>query len=366
MMLRGILRNRRRTTLTVLGVALSVALVMVFAGLRDTVTTVIDRQFTTIQLEDAEVHVAPAAASTVLERLRQDSRVAAAEPFRRYDVTLRGPRGSYQTLLTAVDRNTVMHRFVGTDGHTLRLPADGILLGVGTRGQLGAEVGDRVSVTVFPGGRRLTERVAGFVDEPLNPVAYIALDHLPRAVATAGTGGILVRLAPGQDTAGTARSLAALPGVLAYLSTSSAEQTIQEAFSLYSALVTLMLVFAAVMAAALLYNAMSANVAERGVELGTLQAAGMTQGMLGRLVAAENLLLAVLGIPLGLLAGTWAARWFMSSYETQGYRWTVTMQPTTPLVVALGVLLAAVAAQWPAFRTLRRMDLARIVRERSL
>ena len=75
---------------------------------------------------------------------------------------------------------------------------------------------------------------------------------------------------------------------------------IREAFGLYDTLVVLMLAFAALMAAALLFNAMLVNVAERAVELGTLQAAGMAPRMQSRLVATENLLLAVLGLPLGL------------------------------------------------------------------
>jgi hypothetical protein len=56
----------------------------------------------------------------------------------------------------------------------------------------------------------------------------------------------------------------------------------------------------------------------------------------------------------------------MSTYETQGYHWSLSMSSQTPLVVAAGVLLAAVLVQVPALRSMRRLDLARIVRERSL
>jgi putative ABC transport system permease protein len=157
-----------------------------------------------------------------------------------------------------------------------------------------------------------------------------------------------------------------MPGVVAYLSTATVATAMREAFTLYDALVGLMLAFAALMAAALLYNAMSANVAERSVELGTLRAAGMGTGMLGRLVATENLMLVTLGVPLGLGAGAVLADWFMSTYETQGYRWTLDMRAATPLLIAVGVLLAALVAQLPALRAIRRMDVARIVRERSL
>jgi putative ABC transport system permease protein len=120
------------------------------------------------------------------------------------------------------------------------------------------------------------------------------------------------------------------------------------------------------MAAALLFNAMSANVAERSVELGTLHAAGLARRTLGRLVAADNLLLTAIGIPIGLVAGTVLGRWFMANYETEGYRWTLRMQPATYIVVVLGAVAAALMAQLPVGRRLRHLDVARIVRERAL
>jgi len=42
------------------------------------------------------------------------------------------------------------------------------------------------------------------------------------------------------------------------------------------------------------------------------------------------------------------------------------MQATTPLLVAVGVLITALAAQLPALRVIRQVDVARIVHERSL
>jgi hypothetical protein len=151
-----------------------------------------------------------------------------------------------------------------------------------------------------------------------------------------------------------------------HLETAPAGMT--EAFALYDVLVGVILLFAAIMAAALLYNAMWVNVAERSVELRTLRAAGMSPGLLGRLVAArggswrlvaaENLTLAILGLPLGLGIGALLANWLMSTYEFEGYRLSLVMQPTTPLLVSAGVLVAALLAQIPALRTIRLTDAA--------
>ncbi|MGY1945792.1 ABC transporter permease [Nocardia asiatica] len=72
------------------------------------------------------------------------------------------------------------------------------------------------------------------------------------------------------------------------------------------------------MAAALLFNAMSANIGERLGELGALRAAGMRSGMLSRLIATENLALALIGIPVGVGCGILLARWLLSTYENRG------------------------------------------------
>jgi len=177
---------------------------------------------------------------------------------------------------------------------------------------------------------------------------------------------VLLRIRPGTTEQAVSSRITVLPGVIKYLSTATVADAIREAFGLYDTLVGLMLAFAALMAAALLFNAMLVNVAERAVELGTLQAAGMAPRMQSRLVATENLLLAVLGLPLGLGAGLLVASWFMSTYETEGYRWGLDMRLGTPFVVVGFVLLAAILAQLPALRAIRRVDIAKTVRERSL
>jgi putative ABC transport system permease protein len=200
----------------------------------------------------------------------------------------------------------------------------------------------------------------------MTALAYVSLEHLENMTGAPAATGALLRLRPGTDGRALSDRLTADGSAVAYLSTHALANTMRDAFSLYDTLVGLMLAFAALMAAALLFNAMSANLAERLSELGTLRAAGMGAGVLGRLVAAENLLLAVVGIPVGLGAGALLADWFMSTYQTQGYHWDLDMRPMTPVLVGLGVLVAAVLAQLPAIRGVRRLDIARIVRERSL
>ena len=64
MVLRGLSRNPRRALFTIAGVAVSLSLVIVFAGLRDTVSSVLDRQYGDIDRSDGQLYANPGQAAT--------------------------------------------------------------------------------------------------------------------------------------------------------------------------------------------------------------------------------------------------------------------------------------------------------------
>ncbi|MGH3968759.1 MAG: ABC transporter permease, partial [Mycobacterium sp.] len=363
MMLRAIVRNPRRTAFTVVGVAVSVILVMVFAGMRDTLPGMVHRQFGQIERQDGEV-VVSGSADAVLDKLRADPDVAAAEPYSAYGVSVSTGSHRYETQMIGLAPQAQMHTFPVESGAD-RLSDDGVLLGVGLRDMLSTSLGDRIDV-VMRSGLRLTERVAGFVDEPFSPVVYISLNHFRAQAGSLPANGVLVKLRPGTDGRAAGDRIATIPGVVAYRSTTSLASTMRNAFSLYDTLVNIMLVFAAVMAGAMLYNAMSANISEWLGEFSALHAEGMGAGMLSRLIAAENFSLALVAVPFGVVGGVLLADRLLSTYHSLGYHLRLEMQATTPVVVACAILLAAALAQIPVVRRIHGIDLARIVRERAL
>ncbi len=372
MVLRSMSRNRRRALFTIAGIAVSLSLVLVFTGLRDTVTGILDRQFTTIDRSNGYLYAAPGYVDAVDRAARADPAVSRAEPFSRTEVTIsaggrrKGAERRYDTLLLGLMRDTTMHGFVARSGRAVRLDdRGGLLVAAGLGRLLRVRPGDTVTLT-SPDGTRLEEPVRGFVDEPLTAVAYVSLSHLERVAGRPMASGVAVKLRPGSDTAAAARRLGALPGAIGYLDNRAVQAKMREAFAVMDVLVVVMLTFAVVMAAALVFNAMSANVAERSVELGTLHAAGLSRRILARLVAVENIALTLIAVPIGLAAGTLLAERLISAYETEGYKWTLRMQGSSMLLVAAGIVIASVASQLPALRRLRRIDVARIVRERSL
>ena len=140
----------------------------------------------------------------------------------------------------------------------------------------------------------------------------------------------------------------------------------QDFLGFFYAFVGIMLVFGGVMAFALIFNTISVNVAEREGEYATMRANGLSQRKLASLITGENLLLTALGIIPGLIIGYAVAALFMQSYSSDMFTFTLDMNTSTLIFSSLAMLIVALLSVVPAIRTIRRLDIAQGVRERSV
>jgi putative ABC transport system permease protein len=355
---RNALRTPRRSVSTLVGVALAVVLVVVSLGMGDSVRSLLGEQFGGVQRDDLQLYTAYPPDGALLARVRATAGVAAAEPSVETPVVLSHGGDRYQTVLEGFTTRTVMHRFAGP------LPSDGVVLGAGLRTQLHLHAGDRVDVAV-PGGRSRRLRVGAFVDEPLGSLAYARVTTVADLGGANAFPSVLVRVRDGADVARVRSELSGLDAVVAVHDAHAEEQTVRDLLSFFDAIVAVMLVFGSLLAAALVFNTLSANLAERTVELATLRASGASVARLSRLVTGENLVLTAVALPVGYLAGREVAAWFMSSFDNDLYHFALSLRITTPIAVVVAMVGATLVCHWPVRRAIGHFDIARIVRERG-
>lgn len=385
MVLRGIGRDRRRSVSTTVGVVLALTLVLASWGMVDTVQILLDRQFGEVERQDAQLYLDPQAIAAAggidaaTQEVAKVDGVAVAEPVLELGVAVgAGADGGggvpYATELMAFPAGTVMHG-LGPDGP----PADGVLAGRALADVLGVAVGDTITLT--PVGQTSTDAVAGdgsgasgaavsvtladLLDEPLGTLLYGDQDLATRLGGEAVTPSTMVVFDPGADRDQMRQRLSALPGVVAYRDARSLYDTAQSLMGLFYAFVGVMLVFGGMMAFALIVNNATVTAAERAPELAALGINGASPGQLARLMAAENLLLTVLAVPLGLVVGYVVSASFMASFTSDLFDFGLQLRARTAVLAAAAVVAAAALAQWPAGRTLTRLDPATIVRERA-
>jgi putative ABC transport system permease protein len=56
----------------------------------------------------------------------------------------------------------------------------------------------------------------------------------------------------------------------------------------------------------------------------------------------------------------------MASFQSDMFRFELYVKPLTLVWSALAILIVALISQWPGLRAVGRMDIARVVKERSL
>ena len=135
---------------------------------------------------------------------------------------------------------------------------------------------------------------------------------------------------------------------------------------LFYAFVGIMLALGGIMAFALIYKTISANIAERASEVAMMRAGGIARRTISRLLTAENVLLTLIGVIPGLLFGYVFAYYGLAVYSSDLFKWDLYIRPTTYVFTVIAIIIAALVSQRPVLRAVQRLDVATVVRERSL
>jgi putative ABC transport system permease protein len=375
LVLRGVGRDKRRSLSTVIGVMLALVLILASWGMIDTVGVLIDRQFNHVVLEDASAVLTVPIGVDQVHTIAAVPGVVRAEDVATLDVSIRANGDTYATQLQAFRPDTQLHGFISESG---TLPAGGAVGGVALRDLLGISEGDRVELSFPTLGTSITTTLAEFVDEPMGTAVYVERAELERLLAAAvpsvpaevladpiiSTVG--TRVDASADREAVIAELEQLGDVAAVIDQRALYDLAQSLLGFFYIFVGMMLVFGGLMAFALIFNMISVNVAERSTEYATMRANGMPRRRIAALIMGENMLLTLIGIIPGLLVGYLVAAQFMSYYSSDMFQFTLEMRWSTLVLSALFMLAVAAISLWPGIRSVDRIDVASVVRERAI
>jgi putative ABC transport system permease protein len=375
MVLRGVGRDWRRSLSTVIGVILALTLILASWGMIDTVDVLLDRQFTEVDLTDATALFSVPIGQDQVDAVASIRGVAAAEPVITLAAAAAKSGDSYATQLQGFVSGTVMHGF-RTEGGVL--PADGVLAGSALANEIGVGVGDRLTVSFSTLGTSFETTLAGFVDEPMGTVLYMEREALIAALGAADPSVDEAMLAdptisavaslfePAEDRQGTIDRIGQLDTVVSVVDSRALQNLIDDFMGFFYIFIGVMLLFGGAMAFALIFNTISVNVAERSTEYATLRANGLSSRSIGALITGENVLLTAIGIVPGLIVGYLASAWFMHTYTSDILQFDLEMRPSTLVLAGLAMIVVALLSVIPGVRTVNRLDIASVVRERAV
>jgi ABC-type transport system, involved in lipoprotein release, permease component len=373
--IRNVFRQPRRTVMTALGIAASIAVLLGVVGMLDSFAATIDdagnelartaphRVVVTLSTFDLESSpaVTTARRSPLIRRSHSELQLPGS--------VRRAGKKSIDLLLSMTNlRSPIWHPTVRG-----RVPGPGVVLTEKAARDLGAHPGDRVLLR-FPRREGLTSyrfversvRLIGVSPMPLRSLAWMDRRDGDPLTNLAGIANVVIAdPRPGVGASQVERALFGVPGISSVQPVTDFADTLRK--ELNRAVGILLVVEGAVLLLALLiaFNAASISADDRARENATMFAFGYPLRSVVAMEIAESLLVGVLGTATGLLGGWLLLDWLITGLLPDTLPnldiVTAVAGQTVLIAVLLGVLAVALAPLLTV-RKLRRMDIPSTLR----
>ena len=364
MPLRGIGRNRLRSLSTIIGVIFAITLILISWGMLDSTNYLLDRQFNHIQTQDLVVYFSQAKSTANLRAISKITGIKRLEPIVELPVNMQHGNKHYSTVLWALPSDTRMRRFYLANNKQVKLKGSGLLVGAALKKKLGLKVGNNVKFKVM--GKPENFKIAGFISEAMGTFAYIDLAALQNKVPPVKNNYYSAQIKVGANQRKLVKDkLVKLPDVAGVEDSRALYETIQKFNKLFYGFVGVMLAFGGIMAFALIFNTMSVNIFERSREIATLKTLGIGKRRISYLITMENFLLVLIGTIPGLPIGYYMSKLAMDQFTSDIFSFNLHIFPLTYIYTVLIIIGIALISQWPALKAVHKLDLAKVIKERS-
>ena len=364
---RTLQRHPGRALLSIVGIALAASLLVVGNVTADALDVMMTLQFDVAARYDVMVSTVAPASSSALDEFRRLPGVMDVEPFRAVPARLRIGHRSRHTGILGVPGGARLNRVVGASMRAVDLPQQGLVLSAKLAELLGAGRDDLVTIEVLEGCRPVNEvPIAALVDDYMGTNAYMDLDALHRLMGEGTTlSGAYLQVDRSQaDT--LYRQLKATPRVGGVLLKRAAIETFQSTFKeMLTVMQAIFVGFAVIIAFGVVYNTARISLSERSRELATLRVIGFTRAEISYILLGELVLVTLVAIPFGLIAGYAFAALVVTAFESEMFRIPLVIAPRTYAYAAVVIIVATAISAMVVRHRLDHLDLVEVLKTRE-
>ena len=368
MVFREIWRRPLRTVLSSAGIAFALAIIILGRFGKDAHGPILDLQFGRQQREDISVIFSNEVEDRSLGYLAHLPGVDQVDGYRTTPVRFRSGARWRDSILIGLPPDSHLRRLFNRQFRPARIPHSGILMTNVLADILGAEPGDLVEVELKEGDRGTREvRIAGTIDEAFGIQGYMqktTLHELLREKPTVNTA--LLRVDPAREVELHSR-LTDIPTVQSIHRKRTLLEKFEEQTSRTMQVITLILtLFATAIAVAVVYNNARVSLSVRSRDLATLRVLGFTRAEVSAILLGEQAIQVFLGIPIGLVLGTWSARALLElQADPEQFRMPMLISSQTYAFSVVVILAAAVLSALLVRRRLDSLDLIGVLKTRE-
>ena len=359
--LRNVFRAKRRSLYTITGIAFAVLLTLGTAAFFDSVQYMIDHQFGVVENWDVSAFYSSNLTDGQVREVGRWDGVSRVQPALVIPVKFTANGVTHETVLTAMDPAADFHVFeisIGS-GVSEALRGGGLILPSVLARKLDVGLGDLVAVKSPYREETLSLAVTSISEEGIAMPVYTSLGKGAELVGSARqTYNALYLDSDSRLASEVKERLFDMPGASQVLIRQTMFESLNEMMSFMYFFMAILMAFGFAMAFVVIYNTFTANVIERTREIATMRTIGEDGAHLAGMVTLENVLLALVGIPLGVWLGLIVAQYVLTQMSTEQFAMRIFVYPRTYVLVLIAAFLVLLISEIPPIRRILRLDLA--------
>ena len=357
---RNLFRYKKRMLMTVFGIMGCSALVLCAMAINDSVSALIPRQYEHIYRYDLMVMMDDA---HVYQSLSKDDEVSECMALLVDNATIKssGNKEERVQLMVFSEQADVASYLSLEDlnGDPVTLEKDDVYVTQNASQILDFSVKNTIRVQNSD-LKEVRVKVTGIVQNYLGNTIYMGENTYETLFGSYEDNAVLANYkgkVSEQQKDSYVQKLEDRDGVLSVVSTSSMQDAFETSFSLITSVVDLILAMAAALAFVVLFTLSTTNISERIRELATIKVLGFYDKEVHSYVNKETLLLTLLGILVGLPAGTILAQSLTFVLNMPSIHFAVTIRPISYLYTVLLSFGFAVVVNLITNRVLNHIDM---------
>jgi putative ABC transport system permease protein len=324
---RNLFRYKKRFFMTVIGIAGCTALLLAGFGLNDSIGRVVDRQFRQIFTYNIDIRYKADAGDNAKTRvgglLGGDANVASFMGSAEINAKARSSGDDIAVTLVVPSGTAELGKYItlrnASTGQPITLGAGGAVITEKLAKELGVGRGDTMELD--DGNSRKKVVIADIAENYIfhyvymSPDAYKSTFHLD-----ADLNCVMVKLADGSAKAedAMAQKLISDGSVASVTFYSSLASTFRQTVKSLDTVILVIILCAGLLAFVVLYNLTNINIGERIREIATVKVLGFRNREVSAYVFRENIILAVIGVLIGLPLGILLHSYIMTTLEQPG------------------------------------------------
>jgi len=345
--------------MTVFGIAGCTALILSAFGIKDSIRTIVDRQFGTVFTYDMTIRLE----SDSEKYIYDDDRISSYELIGRErgilslnnlekDIAIIVPRDikNVENFIHLQNRKNEKH---------IKIPEKGVIITEQVSRNMGIKVGDEISL-INSDDKEAKTKVSGIAENYLFNYVYLSPGYYKEIFNenvefNEAIGTIKDTTEDSEDN--LSRDLMEKEGISNVSFNTATKEDFEDTIRSLNYAVLVMIVSAGALAFVVLYNLTNVNISERIREIATIKVLGFYDNEVSAYIYRENTVLTLIGTAVGLVIGIFLHRYIMITVEMENMMFGLTLNIKSYIISVILTLGFAVFVNMAMYYKLRNVEM---------